>query len=434
MTQGLLKKLALAAPFVVCLPLCAFGADGAIAETDDNPRIFEEFSLTSATVEAPTPANAPAPLAPPPGMANAQGNYGSVNGCGQTNCCQNNCCQNNCCNTCCGDPCGSGCQHSTGILDNCGHGLHDFFSIGDGCCPQFFTGVEATLLWANVHGMHADAAVEDTLTGNTQELSNGEGFDRFTFSPRIWAGVQDGCWAFLGRFWYMSDSFGGLDPVFPPPGQTVGTFDSVRLKAYTVDLEARRSFCCGQSKVDFFLGGRYGSFEAGQGLDVTRLTGLTDVAYSNAFTDFHFNGVGITTGFWGRTPIGCDTCISLVWGVRGSVLWGDAYRAAQTTDTSYDGGISTATGFNSAESDQCATAFIVEAQFGAQWDHELRCLPMSAFFRIYGEYQYWDLGGSGSVAVDTAALNAPSFAHSSASIGNVDMNLVGLTIGCGFNW
>jgi hypothetical protein len=432
MTQGLLKKLALAAPFVVCLPLCAFGADGPAADSDDNPKIFEEFSLTAATVEAPTPVpNAPSPLAPPPapGMASVNG-YG----CGTGSCCQNNCCQNNCGNTCCGDPCGSSCQHQTGILDSCSGGLHNFFSCGDNCCPQFFTGVEATLFWANVHGMHADAAVENTNTGNTEELSNGEGFDRFTFSPRIWAGVQDGCWAVLGRFWYLSDSYGGLDPIFPAPGQTVGTYDAVRLKAYTADFEVRRSFCCGLSKVDFFLGARYASFEAGQGLDVTRLTSPTDIGYSNAFTDFSFNGLGITTGFFGRTPIGCDTCISLIWGLRGSVLWGDAYRAAQTTDTAYDGGVSTATGFNSAESDQCATAFIVEATIGAQWDHELRCLPMSAFFRIAGEYQYWNLGGSGSVSVATEALNDPSIAKSSASIGNVDMNLVGFTVGAGFNW
>ena len=57
MTQGLLKKLALAAPFVVCLPLCAFGADGPAAEGDDNPKVFEEFSLTAATVEGADPGD-----------------------------------------------------------------------------------------------------------------------------------------------------------------------------------------------------------------------------------------------------------------------------------------------------------------------------------------------------------------------------------------
>jgi|SRR5580704_11199057 len=427
MTQGLLKKLALAAPLVVCLPLCALGADGSAAKTEDSLEVCEAFTLTADTTEAPSPAPSarPAPI-PVPGMAAPQGNCSPDNSCGTA---------------CCGDNCCSSCQHPIGILDSCSTGLSrcstglgNFFSCGDNCCPQFFGGVEATFFWANVHGLHADASVENTTDGSTVDLSNHEGLDRFTFSPRIWAGVQDGCWAVLGRFWYLSDSTGGLDPVFPAPGQTDGTFESVRLKAYTADFEVSRAFCCGMSKVNFFLGGRYASFEAGQGLDVTRLTSPTDIGYSDAFTDFSFNGLGITTGFLGRTPIGCDTCISLVWGVRGSVLWGNAYRAAETTDTAYDGGVSTATGFNSAESNQCATAFIVEATLGAQWDHELRCLPMSAFLRIAGEYQYWDLGGSGSVSATTEALNEPSIAKSSASIGNVDLNLVGFTVGAGFNW
>src|SRR5580700_1939363 len=141
MTQGLLKKLALAAPFVVCLPLCAFGADGNAAQSDDNPRIFEEFSLTAATVEAPIPA----PNPPAPGMASVGGNGC---GCGTGSCCPTNCCQNSC-NSCCGDPCGSSCQHQSGIFDTCGNacsnGLHNFFSCGDNCCCQFFTGVEATV-------------------------------------------------------------------------------------------------------------------------------------------------------------------------------------------------------------------------------------------------------------------------------------------------
>ncbi len=74
MTQGLLKKLALAAPLVVCLPFCALAADGPAAhESEDSPKIFEEFSLTSATIEAPAPmgyppapAASPAPGAPGP--------------------------------------------------------------------------------------------------------------------------------------------------------------------------------------------------------------------------------------------------------------------------------------------------------------------------------------------------------------------------------
>jgi hypothetical protein len=289
------------------------------------------------------------------------------------------------------------------------------------------------MFFASTHGMHADAAVENLRLDNTVDLSNSDGYDRFTFSPRIWAGVQEGCWAVLGRFWYLSDSTSGLNPVFPAPGSTSGTYNDERLKAYTVDFEVSRSFCCGMSKVDFFLGGRYASFEAGQGLDVSRFTSPTEFSNSNVFTDFTFNGLGITTGFQGRTPIGCDTCISLVWGLRGSVLWGNAYRAVQTSDSIIDTGTDAAS-VNSALSAEGATAFIIEAQVGVQWDHELRCLPMSAFFRVAAEYQYWDLGSSGSVFSTSFATDSPGRAASTGSVGNVDLDLVGLTVGCGFNW
>ena len=409
MTQGLLKKLALAAPLVVCLPFCALGADGPAAEAEDSPKIFEEFSLTSATVEAPSPAPcAPAPLPPPPPGAVMPA----------PNCCSDNCC--------------SSCQHQTGLVECCSAKFLNEF-CGETGCPQFFSGVEATMFYASTHGIHADASVENLNNDSTVGLGNDDGFDRFTFSPRIWAGVQEGCWAVLGRFWYMSDSSSGLNPLFPSPGSGIGTFNEERIKAYTADFEVSRVFCCGMSKVNFFLGGRYASFEAGQGFDVSRLTSATDISYSNAFTDFTFNGLGITTGFQGRTPIGCDTCISLVWGLRGSVLWGDANRAVQTSDTGIDTGAD-ATSINSAQSSDCETAFIIEAQLGAQWDHELRCLPMSAFFRVAAEYQYWDLGSGGNVSSTSFSSVSSGFATSHGSIGDVDMNLIGLTVGCGFNW
>jgi len=289
------------------------------------------------------------------------------------------------------------------------------------------------MFYASTRGMHADASVENLRLDNTVDLSNSDGFDRFTFSPRIYAGVQEGCWAVLGRFWYLSDSTSSLNPLFPAPGSGIGTYSDERLKAYTVDFEVSRSFCCGLSKVDVFFGGRYASFEAGQGLDVSRLTSPTQISESNVFTDFSFNGLGITTGFLGRTPIGCDTCISLVWGLRGSVLWGNANRAVETSNSVIDTDSNGAGGF-SAQSSDCATAFIIEAQVGVQWDHELRCLPMSAFLRVAAEYQYWDLGSNGSAIATSFAEDAPGAATSSGSVGNVDLNLVGLTVGCGLNW
>src|SRR5579862_9209534 len=63
MTQGLFKRLALTAPLVLCLPLCTIAADGSASSDDEMPKIFEEFSLTSASTEAPTAAPSALPSA-----------------------------------------------------------------------------------------------------------------------------------------------------------------------------------------------------------------------------------------------------------------------------------------------------------------------------------------------------------------------------------
>jgi hypothetical protein len=115
------------------------------------------------------------------------------------------------------------------------------------------------------------------------------------------------------------------------------------------------------------------------------------------------------------------------------VLWGDASRAVQTTDSVMEAG-SNVQSTNSAQEENPDTAFIIEALAGVQWDHELRCLPMSAYFRLAFEYQYWNLGSGGSVAAGSFAIDSPFHGVSDASIGRVDLDLVGLTVGCGFNW
>ncbi len=212
------------------LAVVRLAADGAAAlESEDSPKIFEEFALTSATTEAPAPmgyppapAASPAPCRPGPhgqlcrsrsGLLRSQSGLLRPRG--------GNCCAPACGNSCCNDCCSS-CQHETGVFDCCTHSLSNFFSCGENCCPQFYAGVEATMFDAITHGMHTDAGIANTVIPNDVSLANGDGFDRFTFSPRITAGIQEGCWGILGRFWYLSDSSSGLNPAFPPAG--AGTY------------------------------------------------------------------------------------------------------------------------------------------------------------------------------------------------------------------
>ena len=72
MTQGLLKKLALAAPLVVCLPFCALGADGPAAErgrfAQDLRRVFVDVGHDRGARPGAvcSGAHTPAPGAPAP--------------------------------------------------------------------------------------------------------------------------------------------------------------------------------------------------------------------------------------------------------------------------------------------------------------------------------------------------------------------------------
>jgi len=394
MTQGLLKRLALTAPLVLCLPLCTIAADGSASSDDEMPKIFEEFSLTSASTEAPTAA--------PSALPSATACVTSPACAAPSPACCGTC--DNALNCCCEPPC------------------------------LFLAGVEATMFHASTHGMSAASNISQltAVTNPNFGFSSDEAFDRFTFSPRVFAGVQDNCWGIMGRFWYLSDSAGQLNP-FLGPAKGVGVDNFERMKAYTIDLEISRSFCVWTSKVDAFIGARYASFEAGQGMNISGLTTPAELTSTSAFNSFTFNGAGITMGFLGRTPISCDYCVSLLWGARGSVIFGEASRQAQTSATVIDTGAN-ATSINGALSQNDDTAFIIEALLGVQWDHQLQCLPMSAYLRLAFEYQYWDLGSKGNAAAASFATSVTGAGTSSASVGDVNAQFIGLMVGTGFNW
>jgi hypothetical protein len=410
MRKGLFKNLALAAPLVVCLPLGVLGADGAASGDEPSAKIFEDYSLTSATESADskvvnptamtTDASAPCVGAQPQPAAAP---------CAQA-------------------PCGSG---ACPAPPNCCNTFGEPF-----CEPKciFNAGVEATIFQVQTRGMQVDSFVRSIPAGDSFQQGNSQVFDQITFSPRIWAGVQEDCWGIEGRFWYMSDSTNRLDPFVALPPFT-GQYTDDRVKAYTVDLEGTYSTCWCGNKLTGFLGARYASFEAGQGVEINRQVSLTETFETSAFSKFTFNGVGITTGFIGRTPLCCDGCINLVYGVRGSVLWGDSEGTVQTQATDINA-TGAATGINSAIGDNdFTTAFIVEALVGVEWDHELKCLPMCAFLRLGLEYQFWDMGDKASASSTTfAASNTGGIARSSASVGDVDTNMWGLTVSTGFTW
>jgi hypothetical protein len=306
-----------------------------------------------------------------------------------------------------------------------------------GCPAQFIAGIDATMFYATVHRMDVDTHIANQPgdPSTTIDTSEDDVYHRFTYAPRISVGVQADGWALIGRFWYLSDSISSQST-----GSAINaSMTDDTLKAYTADIELMRDFWLGGSKVGLFLGARYGSFSAGQSISNVSADlsnpGVPNSA-ANASTNFSFNGIGLTTGFQGRTPLFEGSSLSLLWGGRASVLWGEDERRVAVGALLDDSSGTAATSDGGDETNH-AIAYILEAQLGLEWRHELRWVPMAAYLRVAFEYQYWNLGdGSLSKSASTSpslpAPPAPSLA--SASIGHVDADFIGLIVGAGLNW
>ena len=80
-------------------------------------------------------------------------------------------------------------------------------------------------------------------------------------------------------------------------------------------------------------------------------------------------------------------------------------------------------------------AFIGELQLGSQYNHALQYVPVTAFFRIAGEYQYWHVNYDGnSFSASGAAPAGNTSVSSSAGTSNSDLGMLGMTVAAGFMW
>lgn len=322
--------------------------------------------------------------------------------------------------TCCTTP--NGCATEAACCD-------------DSCCT-FLIGTEATFLSVQGSGGRVSAWGTDVSIPRTFSEDESLDFDGMTFAPRIWLGVQGAEWGLMTRFWYLSDSdeeFRTFDQ--NGPSGIPGSYAFDRTKAYTVDWELTRACCWNESKLNFAIGGRYASLEAGGTAAVMGVAnGGLDFFLSTATTDIDFEGTGVTTAIGGRTPIAeCCGCIYLLYGVRGSVLWGDTSSSAQTTSTALDNSSAAGSIDSAIVSDNGSTMYIIETQLGAQWEHELACFPAAAFIKVAAEYQFWNVDGGGVDAFSTA-FTPGGDTGAQASMNDFDLNLFGFTIGTGLTW
>lgn len=312
---------------------------------------------------------------------------------------------------------------------------------GCGRRPHWFGGVEATFLniIARTGGLITLSFNDNTTVGTEIAFRDGNGLeDVVGFAPRIWVGRQIGeKWGVAGRFWSLNQTYAARPDLVPgtTPLPTFGTYvgnDKVHL--HNVSVEAIRSFRHRAWKIDGILGVCQANIEVESAIHAFGVITTGNFVNVNLSNGCNFDGAGLVGGLTARRQIG-DSPISFYFSGRASHLWGTSDSFGRSAGAVADSpsaplvGAATVTRNNAV-----AELDIAEIQLGAQWDHELRRLPMNAFFRVAYEFQYWDIEGppTGGAGFGGAIGNLTTNSFSSAGLGRATLN--GASIGAGFSW
>jgi hypothetical protein len=322
----------------------------------------------------------------------------------------------------------------SGACTSCGSSCCD-----GGCCRSrfWFAGVEATFLAPSLSDNRAQFATIDPFAGTTSIANRAAASvdDNLYAAPRLWLGLMGPCWGIVGRYWELNAS----EIYFDPLSSGGGFISQDRLDVYTLDLELIRRFYHGCSVWNLGFGVRHAGYDHDSTLITGALLGAqapTDPFLSNAaLASSQFNGTGPTLGLGGYRPLrsGCYSCLNLFWNLRGSVLWGNVSSSAE-------GRVDFAGPFGSVSLSELSTAssedelFIGEVQVGLRWDHQLRCLPMRAFFQVAAEYQGWEANSTASTFEGVFAVPNAGTGISAISASDVRMDLYGFAIGTGCTW
>jgi hypothetical protein len=221
---------------------------------------------------------------------------------------------------------------------------------------------------------------------------------------------------------------------------TRGFLSDGGVETYAVDAEITRNFCCSDGwDFDVAFGFRYASLEDLAHVSLTGTDGriLPTIALADATSITEFYGPGITAAFGGDKAIyrSCCSQLKLFWTVRGSIVWGDITSSTQTAVTVVDPfptGYADRVDFALARTED--EMLIGELQVGLQWEHQLRCTPAAAFARIAFEYQYWDADGGWAETQSLASVNATSAIASASAGPDIELEMIGFTLGAGLTW
>ncbi len=329
-------------------------------------------------------------------------------------------------------------------------------SCDGGCCgptcapcrrrPIIVVSTEAVFLGTEINGSRVSYRFDEFNAAPPVVHQFGPAFgdaelDDFYMVPRISLGVQGECWGIVGRYFHMRAGEHDQDMYDPPAGPPIGIanqgFEANSLfEAYYTDLELTRNFCLHGSKNQFTFGARYALVQHDE--SVVGMSNVPEgILNGGARAQRQAHGTGITFGLNGRKPLFCNSCAHWFYSVRSSVLWGCTHNNVETWAEAIGAPV-----LNAGTKDGALVAvnddlFIGEVQLGLEWDFALRCLPAKSFFRIAGEYQYWDASSGFAAAGSLAGFGNPgatSQITTSAQAPGLLVDLYGLSVATGFTW
>jgi len=297
-------------------------------------------------------------------------------------------------------------------------------------------GVEATFLFPILDSGRASVEVDDNFNGFATRYTSDEVKldDDLFISPRVWVGLQH-CsgWSLVSRLFWLDGSESDFTPDTPFFLQS--HVASARLEAYTFDVELSKSWCNHYGNQRYAaIGFRYAELETAELVEAhAEING--DFVQGFAQTERFFDGPGFTIAYGGSKNC-CSCCgVELFFNLRGSFLFGDVRNAAQTTAWVFDPGVvpGTANDFSTAVAEADDMLFIGEVQVGGRWEHQLQCCCARAFVSTAVEYQYW-LADDAFAAAGSTAFTDDAEITALATAGDLELNMIGVTIGTGLIW
>ena len=312
---------------------------------------------------------------------------------------------------------------------NCGPGC--------GCCCEpvcghWILGIETVWLSPQPQG-NVSAYYHIVDDAHTVARLSGGYVPGLFITPRITAGYQGEEWGIQTRYWRMNETTTDYTPN-PVLGSVDETSGYSYFNAQTVDLEATRLFCWGDTLNQLSFGVRYGELNQKTNVRLSRLLLNEGALFSgSAAAEQNFSGTGVTMGLNGLKPLPCRN-FSLFYSLRGSVLWDNKAStiAENQSDVTTGAGLVAEHDIGYAISD--GQLFIGEVQLGAQWNFELVRNRADAFFRLALEYQYWDTSNTAAETARSIEGTGNGIGAAGSRSGDTAVSLIGFTIATGFTW